>query len=508
MPPVPGRFRHFAPHAMILVGAILRLIHGSRTGLSNDEAYYWCWSRHLDYWYYDQGPAIAWCLRAVTAVLGDSVLGVRACPILFGTGTLLFLTAFLRRTLGDRIALWAVLLASAAPLLSTGGTIATYDAPQVFFWAAALWAFEKAACGSIPYWYVTAAACFLGNLSKIPMVFFPLGALLACAVHPPWRRWLRTPHPWIAGALSLASLSAMVLWNARHDNLYVLHTANLGRRTMSAAPGRWLLDFVAGQALALGPGLWFAEIAACATFLRRSTSAGTGPWPRVLWVFVVPMLGVCLVNSLRSKVEINWPVSAHLAGVAAAAWWADLHWAAGRRGRVIAAVVPSLVIQLFAWFPNAASLVGVRIPARTVSKLTETRGWDHLAGRIESERVRMESESGMRPLLASTNYKATAMLSFIGADQREATCLFPGTRRNQFLLWPSARGAIGADYLVAVDHDPTPFLPYFHQWFDRVDTVIPVPIHDSAFDGPIKQWFLVPCHGFRGADSNRTAIGY
>ena len=48
--------------------------------LSGDEAQYWDWSRHLDWSYYSKGPGVAVAIRLGTALLGNTVLGVRAQP--------------------------------------------------------------------------------------------------------------------------------------------------------------------------------------------------------------------------------------------------------------------------------------------------------------------------------------------------------------------------------------------------------------------------------------------
>ena len=50
--------------------------------LTADEAYYWMWSKHLAFGYYDHPPAIAWIIRAGTALLGDTAFGVRASGLL------------------------------------------------------------------------------------------------------------------------------------------------------------------------------------------------------------------------------------------------------------------------------------------------------------------------------------------------------------------------------------------------------------------------------------------
>ncbi len=45
---------------ILLAGTVVRLVMASLVPLTNDEAYYWEWSRRLAAGYFDHPPAIAW----------------------------------------------------------------------------------------------------------------------------------------------------------------------------------------------------------------------------------------------------------------------------------------------------------------------------------------------------------------------------------------------------------------------------------------------------------------
>src|SRR3954469_18637142 len=56
---------------LVLLGAVLNsiyLFNHSPIELSQDEAHYWEWSRHLDYGYYSKPPGIAWVIAAAQRV--------------------------------------------------------------------------------------------------------------------------------------------------------------------------------------------------------------------------------------------------------------------------------------------------------------------------------------------------------------------------------------------------------------------------------------------------------
>src|SRR5271169_1352899 len=83
----------------ILALVALRLVAAAWTPLTFDEAYYWMWSKHLAFGYYDHPPAVAVVIRLGTMIAGDTGLGVRLVSILlalpmswavFRTGVILF----------------------------------------------------------------------------------------------------------------------------------------------------------------------------------------------------------------------------------------------------------------------------------------------------------------------------------------------------------------------------------------------------------------------------------
>src|SRR5882762_7971553 len=81
MSPNEGRFvRNTVLTILALVA--LRLVAASWTPLTFDEAYYWMWSKHLAFGYYDHPPAVAYVIRAGTMIAGDTELGVRLVSIL------------------------------------------------------------------------------------------------------------------------------------------------------------------------------------------------------------------------------------------------------------------------------------------------------------------------------------------------------------------------------------------------------------------------------------------
>ena len=67
---------------LVLTLVALRLVAAAVTPLTFDEAYYWTWSKHLAFGYYDHPPMVALVIRAGTMIAGDTELGVRLVSVL------------------------------------------------------------------------------------------------------------------------------------------------------------------------------------------------------------------------------------------------------------------------------------------------------------------------------------------------------------------------------------------------------------------------------------------
>jgi len=63
--------------------AILNLLSAPFTGLAHDEAYYWMYSKKLDWGFYDHPPAVALIIKA-GYFLFENAFGLRFVSVLTG----------------------------------------------------------------------------------------------------------------------------------------------------------------------------------------------------------------------------------------------------------------------------------------------------------------------------------------------------------------------------------------------------------------------------------------
>lgn len=323
---MPGRVARFRWLWALLALTAVRLMVAGCTSLSPDEAYYWVWSRALAPGYLDHPPMVALWIRAGTALLGDTALGVRLLgPLSAALGSVLLARA------GDR--LWpgsgvrAAVLLNATLMLGAGSVTMTPDTPLIFFWTLALYALARVAVGGGGrWWLLVGAAAGLGLDSKYTAAL--LGVGIAVWLLGPMRTALRTPWPWLGGLLALALFSPVVAWNAGHHWASFLKQ---GGRAADFAPARaatFLGELLAGQVGLATPGVFALMAAGSVAAVRQWRAVGPG----LLAALIVPGAVVFVQHALGDRVQANWVAVLYPAAALAGARYTRWVWPAAALG--------------------------------------------------------------------------------------------------------------------------------------------------------------------------------
>src|ERR1041384_4143199 len=171
----------------ILALTVIRLSLLTTTDLEFDEAHYWMWSERLAPAYFSKGPAIAFAMRASTAVFGPNEFGVRFFSPILAAGTSLLLFYLGRRLFNATAALWAVVALNVTPIFNIGAFLMTIDALSVFFWLAAMFTFWLALEKSPHFsWYWPFSGLLIGHgfLSKYTNAFELVSIFFVLALAP------------------------------------------------------------------------------------------------------------------------------------------------------------------------------------------------------------------------------------------------------------------------------------------------------------------------------------
>lgn len=332
--PLASSHRSYALRVVLLLTAVfvLRLLYAALFAVNpaGDEAYYWDWGRHLDYGYYSKPPLIAWLYALVDWIGGGSLFAIRATAALLGTLSLYLLFRLAESLFDARTGWIAVLLGLATPANSVLSFFLTIDAPLVFFWTIALWAFWSyvAKAGGRSALMALFLALALGHLCKQMMMIFPLLALIFLCITHETRPLLKRGALWLTLFASYLSLIPPLLWNARHDWITFQHTGH-HFHVESGAPNVLMervedfFSFLGTQMGVLSPGTAFVLGSLCVLGIPRMRKADKAH--RFLLVFAALPLAAMVLLAMRQEMQPNWAGVFYVSGlVLVAAWYSQL----------------------------------------------------------------------------------------------------------------------------------------------------------------------------------------
>ncbi len=203
---------------LLVVTAGIKAILMGIPEITPQGAYYWQYSRHLDWGYFDHPGMTAYTIRFFTTILGNNLYGIRMNSLVNSIGFTIMLFLFVRRLYDERAAFWTCFAMSLTPLGIVGGIFVTPDPALIFFWTTSLYFFHRAWKEERGVFYALAGVTAgLAMLSKYTAVFLFVGFAIMLFATARGRKALRTPWPWIALVLSVLFFFPQIYWNYKND---------------------------------------------------------------------------------------------------------------------------------------------------------------------------------------------------------------------------------------------------------------------------------------------------
>jgi len=306
------------PFAAILV---VYLILAAVLPVADDEVYYWCWSKDLQWSYYDHPPMTAFLIRLSTAVFGDSIFGFRVPACVASV----FVLYVIRRLTPSTPLLWGVIL---SPLFTIGAVMITPDSPLLMFWAAYLWwlvaIHQRLEESTEPpdgrgvtlgWWLLGGVILGCGVLSKYTMgLAVPTGFVSFLLLRRSTKPWM--PGYILHGVVSFLVASPILIYNIQQSfeplKFQLLHSS---QSTPNAL--RSIVEFVGVQILLFGtmPFFLFPWVIASAGRLCQS------PRLRVCACLYALPLAFFLYKSTQARLEGNWALVCFVSFWPLAAEW-------------------------------------------------------------------------------------------------------------------------------------------------------------------------------------------
>jgi Dolichyl-phosphate-mannose-protein mannosyltransferase len=363
--------------------------------LAHDEAYYWIYSRHLDWGYFDHPPFVGIVIK-LFSFLPHSEFAVRIGFIL-----LQFASLFLIFALTSNF--WmALLLFFSFPLASFTGLLALPDIPLLFMTACYCYQLKKYleddSLKNSSLLGLIIALLFYAKYHGVLLVFFTMLAI---------PKLLLRKSFYLVAIVALVCFFPHMYWQYQHDfSTLRYHFLERPKSSFSLKRSMEFIGLQIGLAGVLaGPTLWWIAI-------KTKT---TDPFHRAMKFVAVGTVLFFLFSSFSKKVEANWTIflAVPLVVLVADSRFWEKKWAKTLVYVSFAVVVSSRI--LFLLNPETTGL----------KRLKEFHGWKQW-----SQKVR--AECGDEPLLANS-YQIASKLSYY--LNQEISALNYHSRKNQFDYW-------------------------------------------------------------------------
>ncbi len=365
--------------------------------LSHDEAYYWLYSKNLDWGYFDHPPMVGLIIR-LFSFLPHSELSVRVGFILLQLFTLITLFKLTPVKTHHRV----VWLFFAFPLASFSGILALPDMPLLFLTALYCLALHFYLKDPNP-------KSVLGLSLVIPILLYAKyhGILLVFFTIVALPKLLKQKEFYLIALLSLVLFSPHLYWQYQHEfSTLRYHFLERPKALFSFFRS---LEYVGIQialaGLFAGPLVWWIS----AKFKSEDD------FTRVMKAIALGLFAFFLLSTFSKKVEANWTISATIPliflCVSSELWnrkWASI-----------------LLLTSFSIVFLARILLVLPADKFPIKRLHEFHGWSEWAKLIQEK-------CGPQEILAN-NYQIASKLSFY--LQKDVHALNYHSRKNQFDIW-------------------------------------------------------------------------
>lgn len=280
---------------LFLLGwTLLNAVQAATLGLHSDEAYYWLYSRFLDWGYYDHPPMVAVFIRIGYSLFANE-FGLRLITILSSTVALRVLWLTIRNYNPD--ARWFILVAGGTFIFHIYGFITTPDAPLFFF--------------TILFYY-----CFQRYLKEDKwQTAILLAIILACLLYSKYHavlligftvaaniKLLKRGTFWLIPAITATLYIPHIYWQISHG--YPSVNYHLFERSSEVYDFAHTYLFIPGQLLMAGPLIGWLF------FYLLGRVKIKDAFIRTLLVNCVGTLIFFLINTLKGNVQPHWTLIA------------------------------------------------------------------------------------------------------------------------------------------------------------------------------------------------------
>ncbi|MCE9565742.1 MAG: glycosyltransferase family 39 protein [Planctomycetes bacterium] len=456
---------------LMAVTFVLRLVWGAILPPTNDEAYHYLYTTHLNLSYFDHPPMTMWLAKLGILLCGGWVnpLSLRLAFTMMFAGSTYVMYRYAGRWYGEWAGFYAALFLNLSGYYALAGGFTLPDGPFLFFALLTMWALGEAVVANpgriVPWvWVGLGFGCAL--LSKYHGIFLPAGAVLYALVTPGARKMLWSPGPYIAVVIGFAMFSPVLIWNA--DNGWASFVFQGGRAVGNGFKPLGLLAVFLGPIVYLLPWVWSLTVWQLVKKVRHWGSV-QGIDRLAVCSAVVPMVFFTVVGCSR-WILLHWPLIGYVAlmPMAGAAWarWAaaDSAWSRKRIAWMAAAVIVGGSCGVM-----QARYGVVQFPGK--DPMADVSGWASVAEELEARGFTAEPHT----FVTTNRWYDSGQLAFALQEKVPVTCYNIGDARG-FAFWSKPETWVGWNAMYVTTSDEPFERQILELFFRRVEVAADFPM--------------------------------
>lgn len=485
---------YFPSHKNLFLGFLgiylIRMLIVFTMGIMPQDAYYYLYSEHLDFSYFDHPPMVAYMLRSFRLFLGKSVVAVKLTDFIVTFMSLLAFYRLARYFLSGKQAVRASLFYGTTLLLTILSINTTPDVPLMLFWTLAMICSYRAIFeDKLKYWIAAGFLMGLSFISKYTGLFLLFGLFGFLVFSRTYRKYLVSKRSILLLLFFAIGIIPVVYWNYSNDwASFAFQTADRADsiEEFKLHPELFLGN-LATQLMLLIPFLFIGMVFILFKMIRKMIRHMALPNDKQLFLmlFSLPIILFFFGVSLIYWVKLNWIMPGYIAAIILVTAFLGEKLLKGQ-------MVTSLVLHV---------LLAVQIVFYPVSVKSDDTwyGWDQFSEIVEQ---RM-SDHPNAFLFADDDYKTSAVLDFY-LDRKIYAGNVVGRNGKQYaLLDPDLSHLEGSDaifidtdkrfkQLGKSDKTPEKILPYF----DRVVELDPILVGKEG-KKPLRKFLVYKCYGYK-----------
>jgi 4-amino-4-deoxy-L-arabinose transferase-like glycosyltransferase len=297
-------YSYLAAIIFVIINSVYLL--NNQLPLYADEAQYWSWSQHLDFGYFSKPPMIAWQIFLSTSIFGNEEFGIRIGSSFFHAFSSIIIYHFTNKlTINKKTSILAQITYLTLPAVVISSSIASTDAPLIFFWMASLSILYLAVNSNKIIYFILFGIMFgFGMLTKFNMIL-----ILPCfGIYLLWSKKLSLKvilQTILSCIIAFLIYSPNLYWNFTHHFVSYKHTGDITHLDEKIFQPLNSLIFLASQALVFGPILFFYLLS---IFTKKISFTDN---KKYLLSFSLPFILLFVCLSAIGKANINWAAPAY-----------------------------------------------------------------------------------------------------------------------------------------------------------------------------------------------------